>query len=98
MNDEKIIELFFARDENAIKETEEKYTTLCHYVAKNYLADARGENVRLVAEYSDPSFRPYLMVGDYIIGRVPLSSSTLPGGSYSLNIKTGELKMITELN
>ena len=37
MNDEKIIELFFARDENAIKETEEKYTTLCHYVAKNYL-------------------------------------------------------------
>ena len=38
MNDEKIIELFFARDENAIKETEEKYTTLCHYVAKNYLS------------------------------------------------------------
>ena len=38
MNDEKIIEMFFARDENAIKETEEKYTTLCHYVAKNYLS------------------------------------------------------------
>ena len=37
MNDEKIIELFFARDENAIKETEDKYTTLCHYVAKSYL-------------------------------------------------------------
>ena len=37
MKDEKIIELFFSRDENAIKETEEKYTTLCHYVAKNYL-------------------------------------------------------------
>ncbi|MBR4033258.1 MAG: sigma-70 family RNA polymerase sigma factor [Clostridia bacterium] len=38
MNDEKIIDLFFARDENAIKATEEKYTTLCHYVAKNYLS------------------------------------------------------------
>lgn len=38
MKDEKIIELFFARDENALKETEEKYNSLCHYVARNFLS------------------------------------------------------------
>ena len=38
MKDEKIIELFFARDENAIKETEKKYGDLCRYVAGNILA------------------------------------------------------------
>ena len=38
MKDEKIIELFWQRDETAIKETEEKYGGLCHYVAKNYLS------------------------------------------------------------
>lgn len=38
MKDERIIELFFERDENAIKETEEKYGALCHYVARNFLS------------------------------------------------------------
>ena len=38
MKDERIIELFFARDEAAIKETELKYRNLCHYVASNFLA------------------------------------------------------------
>ena len=38
MQDEKIIELFFARDERAIKETEDKYGNLCLYVASNFLA------------------------------------------------------------
>lgn len=38
MKDERIIELFWERDENAIKATEEKYGGLCHYVAKNYLS------------------------------------------------------------
>ena len=37
MKDEKIIELFFARDENAIKETEKKYGALCHHIAENFL-------------------------------------------------------------
>ncbi len=37
MKDEKIIELFFARDEQAIKETEEKYGNLCLYIAANFL-------------------------------------------------------------
>ena len=38
MNDRKIIELFFARDEEAIKETEKKYGKLCRYIAQNFLA------------------------------------------------------------
>lgn len=38
MTDEKIIELFWARDERAIKETEKKYRNLCVYVASNILA------------------------------------------------------------
>ena len=38
MNDKRIIELFFARDEEAIKETEKKYGKLCRYIAQNYLA------------------------------------------------------------
>ena len=37
MKDEKIIELFFARDEEAIKETEKKYGALCHHIAENFL-------------------------------------------------------------
>lgn len=38
MKDEQIVELFWQRDETAIKETEKKYNDLCHYVAKNFLA------------------------------------------------------------
>lgn len=37
MKDEQILELFFARDEKAIAETEKKYGALCHYVATNFL-------------------------------------------------------------
>lgn len=37
MKDKRIIELFFARDEVAISETEKKYTDLCHYIAGNFL-------------------------------------------------------------
>ena len=38
MDDKKIIELFFARDEGAIAETEKKYGKLCRYIASNILA------------------------------------------------------------
>ncbi len=38
MKDEKIIELFFARNEDALKETELKYRNLCLYVASNFLS------------------------------------------------------------
>ncbi len=37
MDDKKIIELFWARDEEALKETEKKYGDLCYYVASNIL-------------------------------------------------------------
>lgn len=37
MKDERIVELFWARDENAIKETENKYGDLCHYIARSIL-------------------------------------------------------------
>lgn len=39
MDDLQIIELYFARDEHAIKETESKYGKLCFRVAKNILSD-----------------------------------------------------------
>ena len=38
MKDEKIIELFFSRDEAAIEETQKKYGGLCRYIASNFLA------------------------------------------------------------
>ena len=38
MNDEKIIELFFSRDESALDETQKKYGGLCRYIASNFLA------------------------------------------------------------
>lgn len=37
MDDKKIIDLFFARDENAIAEIEKKYGALCRYIAGNIL-------------------------------------------------------------
>ncbi len=37
MNDEKIIDLFFARNEDALKQTELKYRNLCLYIASNFL-------------------------------------------------------------
>lgn len=37
MDDLKIIELYFARDERAIKETDEKYGKLCYSIAYNIL-------------------------------------------------------------
>ena len=37
MDDLSIIELYFARDEQAIKETDAKYGRLCHSIAYNIL-------------------------------------------------------------
>ena len=37
MKDEKIIELFFARDEQALAEVEKKYGALCHFIALSIL-------------------------------------------------------------
>ena len=38
MDDKRIIELLFARDEQALREIEEKYGGLCRYIASNVLA------------------------------------------------------------
>lgn len=38
MEDKRIVELFFARDESALGETEKKYGGLCRYIASNILA------------------------------------------------------------
>lgn len=38
MKDEKIIELFFERNEEAIAQTELKYSGLCNYITSNILA------------------------------------------------------------
>lgn len=40
MEDTKIIELYFERDEQAIKETEQKYGRLCHSISYNILQNA----------------------------------------------------------
>lgn len=37
MDDLKIIDLFFKRDEEALKQTEQKYGRYCHYIAYNIL-------------------------------------------------------------
>ena len=37
MNDSEIIELYFQRDEQAIKETDSRYGGLCHHIAYNIL-------------------------------------------------------------
>ena len=37
MKEDKIIELFFARDEEALRQVEQQYGDLCNYVASNFL-------------------------------------------------------------
>jgi len=41
MEDSKIIELYWARSEEAIRETAAKYGKLCRYIARNILANAQ---------------------------------------------------------
>ncbi len=44
MDDERIIDLYWARDERALEETERKYGGYCHTIARNILSD--GEDAR----------------------------------------------------
>lgn len=37
MNDKRIIELFFERNEDALKETQAKYQSFCYYIASSFL-------------------------------------------------------------
>jgi len=65
---------------------------------KIYISDLLGGNMELVFDRSDLGFRPYNSVGDYLIGEIPLICEIMPGGTYALNIKTGELKAIPAIN
>jgi hypothetical protein len=64
---------------------------------KVYISDPLGENRELVLDRPGLDFKPYDIVGDYIIGEVSLTHEMTPG-TYALNIKTGELKAISEIN
>ena len=64
---------------------------------KVYISDPLGENRELVLDRPGLDFKPYDIIGDYIIGEVSLTHEMTPG-TYALNIKTGELKAIPELN
>ena len=64
---------------------------------KVYISDPLGENRELVLDRSGLDFKPYDIIGDYIIGEVSLTHEMTPG-TYALNIKTSELKAIPELN
>ncbi|MBO5702374.1 MAG: sigma-70 family RNA polymerase sigma factor [Clostridia bacterium] len=64
MNDERIIELYFERDEQALSETQTKYENFCHTVAANILAirEDREEcvnDVLLALWNSIPPERPH---------------------------------------
>jgi RNA polymerase sigma-70 factor (ECF subfamily) len=64
MNDERIIEMYCSRDEQALKETQEKYESFCNTVAANILAirEDREEcmnDVLLALWNSIPPERPH---------------------------------------
>lgn len=47
MNDQEIVDLFFERNEEAIRMTEQKYGRYCHYVANNIL-ESQGDSEEIV--------------------------------------------------
>ena len=63
MDDLRIIELYFERDEQAIKETDAKYGKLCHSIAYNILNNHKDSEECVNDTYmnawrSMPSHRP----------------------------------------
>ncbi len=70
MDDKRIVELYFKRDEAAIKETSDKYGRLCLYIAKNILeneldAEECVNDAYLRAWQSIPPTNP-ISLGAYI--------------------------------
>lgn len=66
MTDHEIIELFFARDEGAIRETDKKYGRYCHSIAQNILkstpdAEECVNDTYLQAWRSIPPHRPAVL-------------------------------------
>lgn len=76
----------------------DKFAYVLEGDGKIYFTDLRGENSELATEYEVADFLPFCIVGDYVIGSIPKTSSVMPGGDYALNIKTGELKAIPGIN
>ena len=63
MNDDRIIELFFSRDEQAISEARNRYGSFCRHIAFNLLrnredADECVNDAMLVARDSIPPNKP----------------------------------------
>ena len=52
MDDAQIINLYFARDENAIVETKNKYQNMCYIVAHNILY-SREDSEECVVDYQN---------------------------------------------
>lgn len=44
MDDKRIVDLYWLRDESAIEETDKKYGSYCHYIAYHILADDEDAN------------------------------------------------------
>ena len=66
MDDERIVALYFARDEHAIVETDKKYGKYCHYIANNILtnnedAEECVNDTYLAAWESMPPQRPQIL-------------------------------------
>lgn len=66
MEDDRIVALYFSRDERAISETAKKYGTYCHYIASNILtsdedAEECVNDTYLAAWESIPPARPQLL-------------------------------------
>lgn len=57
MEDAQIIELFFARSEDAISELDKKYGKLCHKLADNILASAQDAEECVNDAYLRPGTR-----------------------------------------
>ena len=66
MEDDRIVELYFSRDEQAIMETDKKYGKYCHYIASNILASEQDaeecvNDTYLAAWESIPPAKPQIL-------------------------------------
>lgn len=66
MDDDRIVALYFSRDEQAITETEKKYGKYCHYIASNILGSEQDaeecvNDTYLAAWESIPPQRPQIL-------------------------------------
>ena len=58
MNDKQILDLYWARSEDAISETSKRYGRYCHYIAKIKI----GENAHFMSEFGIKSLTMYILL------------------------------------